>query len=141
MKRAQLNKYRAGTEPRTEVVARLVRAASRLLGRPVRAAELFDFGEDTRVEERPDGASSLPRNDVVRKQYASRLDALIRLLDIPPNAFAQGMGMSRRQLVRLRRNESLASVGTVRQMVVVLRRSGYDVSASDIADVGEDVIG
>ena len=138
MKRAQFNKYRSGSEPRTDVAARLVRAASRILDRPVRASELFDVGEEVPVAERDLTAPSFLRNDLMRKDYPSRIDALIRLLGIPPNAFAQKIGMSRRQLTRLRRNESSALLGTVRHMVETLRSKGYDVTASDIADVGED---
>jgi len=138
MKRAQLNKYRSGTEPRTDVAARLVRAASGMLGRPVKVSELFDVGEDVPVGARADDAPAFPRNDLRRKHYASRIDAFIRLLDIPPNAFAQKIGMSRRQLARLRSGESLAFVGTVRRMVAMLREKGYEVIGSDIADFGEE---
>jgi len=138
MKRSQFNKYRTGAEARTDLVARLVRAATRILGRPVRASELFDLGEEIPVAERAASAPSFLRNDLMRKDYPSRIDALLRLLGIPPNAFARQIGMSRRQLTRLRRDESFPFVGTVRHMVEVLRCSGYDVTASDIADVGED---
>lgn len=141
MKRAQLNKYRAGTEPRVDVVARLVRAATGILGRPVRVSELFDVGDDVPIADRASNpVVPIPRNERVRKHYPSRLDALIRLLDIPPNAFAGQIGMSRRQLARLRSNEAVASIGTIRRIVVTLREHGHDVSASDVADVGEDPV-
>ena len=138
MKRSQLNKYRAGTEPRTDTIARLVRSAAEILGRPVRASELFDLGEEVAVGSHDPNRETPPRNEAMRKQYPSRLDALIRALDIPPQAFAQRVGLSRRQLARLRSDKASASIATVRRIVVTLREQGHDVLASDIADVGED---
>src|SRR5690242_9613794 len=76
MRRSQINRYRAGREPRTDVVARLVRAATRIVGRPVRASDLFDVGEDTPIAARdPSESIALPRNETMRKQYSSRIDA------------------------------------------------------------------
>jgi predicted transcriptional regulator len=105
------------------------------------ASELFDLGEDVPVTAQDTSRENPPaRNEAMRKQYPSRLDALIRALDIPPQAFAERVSISRRQLARLRGGEANAFIWTVRQIVIALRQQGHDVVASDIADVGEDEV-
>ena len=136
MSRNQLNKYRSGVEPSAASLARLVRAASTLLGRRVTASELCDLGEHTAV---CPIVKPPPRRSYVRKQYASRFDALIRRTGWPITPLAEELNISKVALLRLRaRAEHSPLAATVRKVVIGFRRLGHDVKASDVVDVGED---
>jgi DNA-binding phage protein len=138
MARTQLNKYRAGYgEPRADTLARIVDAARRILGRPVKASELFDVGEDVPVPLRPH-ATAFRGNERIRRTYGSRIDDLLRRLELPPAAFARMVALSQRSLQKLRTERGVPSLRTIRQIVRKLRSHGYEVTASDVVDVGED---
>ncbi len=134
--RTQLNKYRSGTmEPGAAIFAALVRSAATILERPIKAAELFDFGEDEPVAPTPRKRGD-PKPSRVRKRYETRLDNLLRRLGVPAAAVAREAGITRQGLLRFRRGQGI-SVSTVGLLVRALRRMGHAVKASDIVDLGE----
>lgn len=138
IERTRLGKYRAGTaEPHVEALARLVRAASRILGRPVRASELCDLGEDE-----PLGAQNRQRtthgNDEYRSRYDTPFDEWLHRNGVRPNALARARGVSRQSLRYIRMGKDVPRLPTLRRIIIALRRRGHDVRAADWFDVGED---
>ena len=132
--RSQLTKYRAGiAEPRAGHLARLVSAAARILGRAVRASELYDLGEDEplghKTHDKPRAQNGV--------HYDSRLDSLMTRLGVGPAALAQAAQTSRMQIHSTRRGVP-PLVSTIRRIVIAFRHMGYDVKASEIVDVGEE---
>ena len=137
MRRTTLNRYRAGeSEPNVRQFARLLCAASRILGRAVFASELYDFGENVPVvphrPRRRYNASSRSR-----KAFNSRLDRLLRKFGLMPTALALDAGISTHGLLRIRAEEDTPMISTIRHIVQAFRGLGYDVRASDIIDLGE----
>jgi hypothetical protein len=137
LRRTTLNRYRSASEEPTAVyLANLVQSASRILGRPVKASELYDLGEAE-----PLGKKNRQReyraNAGSRKFYKSRLDVLLRRIGLPPSAFAREANISAHTLLRIRAQQVSPMVSTLRMLVVALRQMGYDVTVSDIVDVGE----
>jgi DNA-binding Xre family transcriptional regulator len=135
MSRSQLNNYRIDHQsPRVTTLARLVRAASRLVRRPVRASELADLGE-----EEPLGSGTALAGTARRtgKSCGTRLDELLRKYRIRPLALAEEAGLTRQLLLRHRENPSMMRASTLEKIVRALRRNGIDVRAADVADVGE----
>ena len=148
IKRSQFNRYRAGTEPRIRVAARLVKAASDILSRPVRMAELWDVGEDVPVSElHAGGSAGLPRvvtkfppleddySDAGDEGRRSKFAALVHGIGLPPAAFAELVGISRPEVLRIIAGANL-HLRTLRQIVSALRRAGHHVTAADIVDDG-----
>jgi len=135
LRRTQLNKYRSEfDQPGAKVLAKLVRSASRILGRRVEASELYDLGETE-----PLGQQRQFRwSSECKKVFDSRLDQLLRRIGLPPSTLARKAAMSTNTLLRLRALHATPMVSTVRQFVVALRRMGFDVRAPDIIDVGEE---
>lgn len=139
LRRTTLNRYRsASEEPTADYLAKLVRSASRILRRPVKASEIYDLGEGE-----PLGKNDLRRdyrtNEGSRKFYRSQLDTLLRRIGLPPSAFAREANISAHTLLRIRSQQASPMVSTLRALVVAMRRMGHDVTASDIADVGDKV--
>ena len=133
--RTQLNKYRSAfAEPNVEVLAKLVRAASRILQRHVKASELYDLGEAEPLGQQ----RQFRGNPECRKAFGSRLDEFLRRIEFPSSALAREAATSKNTLLQFRARRSSPRVSTVRQIVVALRRMGYDVTPSDIIDVGEE---
>lgn len=136
--RTQFNKYRSGKmTPGVLIFAALVRSASRIVARPVRASELYDLGEDEPVAPAPRECGRL-QHSFVAKHYNTRLDRLIRRLGVRPAALAREGGISRQALRRLRMRSGVSVVSTVRVIVSALRRMGHPVKASNIVDTGEN---
>ena len=135
MNRTQLNDYRSGAaHPHAHTLAALVRAASRILGRAVKASELYDLGEGEQVAVR---RQEFRAHRSVQKKFNSPLDRLLRRLDVPLTPLAAKAGVSRQAIRHLRMGTRDPVVPTIRALVGALRRMGYDVRASDIFDVGE----
>ena len=135
LRRTTLNRYRSGDEePTSDYLANLVRSASRILQRSVRASELYDLGETE-----PLGRKVLEYRSSrgSRRLFESRLDILLRRVGLPPSALARNANMSEHTLLRIRSARSKPMVSSIRDLVLTLRRMGYDVKASDIVDVGE----
>jgi len=134
--RGQLLRYRTGAaEPRSDVLARLVRAAARLLNRPVRASELYDLGEDEPLgtPARTEGESAL------RKAYPTRFDQLLRRHGVADAQLVTVSRMSRQNIRKLRAGLETPRVRTIAGLVRALRRMRLDVRASDLFDVGERI--
>ena len=136
MSRTQFNKYRANElQPRVSTLAKLARSGSRLLRRRVRASELYDLGEDTPLG--GGGGQSFRSSNTLRGRYNSPFDRLLRQIKMSPSAAARLLCISRVTIREIREPGASPKIGTVRRIVVALRRCGYDVKTSDIADVGE----
>lgn len=135
MGRSQLTKYRAGEEPLAFNVAKLVRAASTLLHRDVKAREMFDVGENEPVS----AVVRKPPNlkGIYKSVYDTNLDSLMRKYGLPPAWLATQLGVSRQSLLRVRSGKMSPSVFSIRTIVSGLRKMGYPVYARDVADVGE----
>lgn len=133
--RGQLGRYRTGAaEPRSDVLARLVRSAGKLLNRRIPASDLYDLGEDE-----PLGVPRKTRGDSrVRKPYPTRFDRLLRRQHIVGAQLAVEAGISRQNIRKLRAGLEKPRVRTIAGLVRALRRMGLDVAAGDLFDVGED---
>jgi DNA-binding XRE family transcriptional regulator len=134
--RNTLYRIRSGAHaPRCATLALLVRAASVLLHRSVKASELYDLGEDLPVAaQRVPMAATLPTQ--VRRQ-ATRFDTLLAKYDITPQHLASASGVSRQTLMKIRYGLVDPSVSTVASIVETLRLHGYPIVAFDLVDVGE----
>jgi hypothetical protein len=122
----------------TTVVA-IVRTACDILGRPVRASEIFDVGEDISVPSRP--ARRRVASDGQQKalrRYGTPLDRILRAERIIPNEFARRVGIVRQSLQRFRSGSDEPCLSTLAKMVATLRQmSGTPYLASHLYDVGE----
>lgn len=145
LSRMRLTRYRSGRDlPRADTLARLVRAASRRLHRHVRASELYDLGEDEPVAD-----ERLPLDSVFSHpaRYGTPFDRTLERDNIAIDKLAAATGrvlrpdeggkVSRQTLLAIRQGAS-PSVSIIARLVRTLRRCGYPVTASNIADVGED---
>lgn len=137
MERNTLYRLRTGKhEPRASTLAQLVRAASELLQRNVKASEICDLGEDVPVPAARISLSARTQTRV-RRQH-TRFDGFLAAHDIAPNRLAGVTGLSRQTLLKLRCGLIDPSVRTIAALVRTLREFGYRVMASDIIDVGDD---
>jgi hypothetical protein len=133
--RSQLQKYRAGkVEPMTAGLANLVCAASAMLRRPVKAAEIMDVGEDEPVAPT---ITILPSSRRRARTYEGRLGAYCARIQVSPQALLEMCAASRPTIRRVAR-KGITSVALLRRVVITLRRLGYAALAKDIADVGEN---
>jgi DNA-binding XRE family transcriptional regulator len=135
IRRTSLNRIRKGADITLEALVRIVRAASRILGRPVRASELYDLGESAAVS---DAEPVRHTSKKTRKEYDSPMDRLLLARGIPPARLARRTGLTRQTLRRIRKNLQSPSVSTAAAIIRALRELGVDVNASDLWDVGED---
>ena len=137
--RQSFDRVRQGNDTHLSTIRAIVRAASQLVGRPVRASELFEIGDDTPSSE------ALITRQVVRdahrkmlKRYSTRLDRILRGENIMPNDFARRVGIDRHSLRRYRADEGEPSLLTLAGIVRVLRlMTGKPYVASHLYDVGE----
>lgn len=135
--RTQLNRYRSDVAAASvSSLVKLVRAASQLLGRHVKASEIMDLGDDEPV------AADVERVNITdafdSTTHPSRLDRLMHRLEVPPVHLARRANVSIPTLRKFRAEISSPTVTTLRKLVVAFRRLGHDVSARDIVDIGED---
>lgn len=137
MKRTMLTKFRIGEgNPRSTTVIRLVAAAERLLGRAVRASELFDFGEDE-----PVGAEQVFRRPALSSRgrlVHSRLGMTLRRIGISSRELSKISGVTKTSIRRICLDSAAPRNSVVRLIVISLRRAGYAVRPGDITDVGDD---
>jgi transcriptional regulator with XRE-family HTH domain len=135
--RMQLGKYRAGTqEPTLETLAALVSAARRVSGLPVKAADLYDVGEDEPLNTTDPEPFAAPRGDI-RNLYDTRFDKCLVREGIRPSRLARTAGMSRLSILRKRAGRESPTVGVLARLVRAMRIMGRDIRASDLFDVGE----
>jgi DNA-binding Xre family transcriptional regulator len=131
--RSRFNKIRLSGEMNVETLARLVCAASTLLGRPVRASEIADLGEDEPVAE----LRRQYRNRK-RKTYDTRADRLLNALGISSALLATTARLTRPTVHKLRRGKGTLRVSNLAAIVRALRQlTGVPVRAADLCDVGE----
>lgn len=137
LSRQALNKYRAGKSPGRSVAARLVRSASKMKKRPVRASELWDVGEGdvpTAVVHR---GHAIP--NTVRKRYPTPLDRLLVDEQVFPTQLARAAGMTRQTLRTLRAGGEPKSLEIIAAIVRALRViTGKPIRASQLYDLGEE---
>lgn len=135
--RSAFNKQRAeNADPRSTAVSRMVRAATSILGRPVKASELYGLGE-----EEPLGSVRLMSNgraSISARSTDSRLGRTLARIGISALDLQSISGVTKATISRIANNKVAAHCSTVRRIVVALRRAGHDVSASDVADLGDD---
>ncbi len=136
--RSLLARYRAATEdPYVETLVKLVRAARKITGQQVRAAELFDLGEDEPVNTEPCLRKRAPRGGV-REFYDTRFDTCLIREGVLPAHLARESGISRPTILKKRTGAESFRVSVLARLVRALRRMGREVRASDLANVGED---
>lgn len=134
--RKVISRYRAGLdEPTERNLAKLVRAARKITGKPIKASEFFDLGEDEPLgpwRERPYPSSTL------RGFYNTRFDRCLLREDVAPVDLARECGVTRQQVFKVRSRAAAFSRPGLERVVRGMRRMGRDVRASDLVDVGED---
>jgi predicted transcriptional regulator len=136
--RSLIARYRAATEePYVETVAKLVLAARRITGQCVRAADLFDLGEDEPVNPEPT-LRRRPARGGVREFYNTRFDSCLIREGVLPAHLARESGISRPTVLKKRTGEESFRVSVLATLVRALRRMGRNVRASDLANLGED---
>lgn len=141
-----------GRDLRVDMLARLVRAASKVMGRPVRASELYDLGDDAPYTTKRSGSSKKNRPpgkskpsvyvNPLRRFFDTPLDHLITAHRLKPAAVARKAGITRQAFCALRAARTLPRVTTLAKIVVVLRElTGKPITARDLGyDLGEDDI-
>jgi predicted transcriptional regulator len=137
--RQSLERIRRGNDTRISTIRALVRAASKILSRPVRVSEMFDVGEDTPASEIVivrRVVSAAHRKTL--RQFSTRIDRILRGEDIMANDFAAHVGVGRQSLLRFRSGMDEPSLYTLANMVRVLRlMTAKPYMASHLYDVGE----
>lgn len=138
LSRKALTCARAGVDVYLRTVRAIVRAASELLKRPVKARELFDLGETTRA------IAVIPRKvgaDFVRaacKRYPTNLDRILRGENIVPSDFGVHVGIARQTMLKYRRGKKEPSLFILARMIRTLRQmTGKPYKAKHLYDVGE----
>lgn len=140
MARPSFTRIRAGSDVSLETLARLVRAATALTGRAVKASELYDLGEDAPLGSpapaRPQRGGSDPLNN--RAFYDTPLDRLLVCEGLRPSRVAAEARISRHGFQRIRAGLEVPRVSTLRALVAALRAlTGNPVHAKDLYDLGE----
>jgi transcriptional regulator with XRE-family HTH domain len=138
--RVTYHDLRKGNDTHLSTIRAVVRAASAILGRPVKATELFDLGAST-----PSGTITLPRKVVPLRQrgslkrFETTLDRILRREQILHSDFAAHVGVSRQTLLRYRSGQLEPSLVTLVRMVETLRgMTGKPYQAKHLYDVGEE---
>ena len=130
-----ITRYRAGLdEPTERNLAKLVRAARKITEQPIRAAELFDLGEDEPLRVRHDSQYASPG----RKVFDTRFDRCLIREGVLPSDLARASRLSRQSVFKKRKGTQSFSRPMLAKLVRGMRRLGRDVRAADLVDVGED---
>ena len=139
LSRTHFDRIRRGEGVTLETLARVVRAASRLLNRPVRASELVDLGEEEPVAMADRRRTARRRKSKrIRHVFDSPLDRLLVEHDIEPALLARQARLASLTLRRIRAERQSLSTSTAALIIRALRDLGLDVKARDLWDVGED---
>lgn len=142
MARTALQKCRAGRDYRVSTLAKLIRGARKLTGRPVMASEIADVGEDEPLPEKRQYARKKYRvatTSKLRKRYNTPLDRMLVTEGIRPVDFAREARMSRQNLRQLRNATEEPKISSVAKVVRTARRlTAKPYRAADFWDVGED---
>jgi hypothetical protein len=135
--RGQMQRYRKGGEITTTTPARLLEAASEMLGRVVLAAEVVgDLGESEPVADPAPKPPPTSRGADRTNRYNTRLDNVFAFTSWPVDAFVRRVPTSRAQFRILRMGRGMTTK-TLRSLVITFRRLGFDVVAADIAEIGK----
>ena len=135
--RSAFNKMRRTGEMNVDTLARLVRAATKLLDRPVMASELADVGEDEPVL-----GPQRTRRYSKRKRYDTRADRLLVAVGVSSTLVAVTARLTRPTIHKLRRGKGTLRVSNLAAIVRAIRQlTGVAVRAADLCDVGEAVDG
>jgi len=141
MSRTALQRCRAGRDYRVSTLAKLVRGARKLTGRPVTASEVADVGDDEPLPEKRKYTGERYRvatTSKVRKRYDTPLDRMLINEGIRPVDFAREAGMSRQNLRQLRSATEEPKTSSVAKVVRTARRlTANPYRAADFWDVGE----
>jgi hypothetical protein len=130
------NRFRLGGDMNVDTLARLVRAASKVLDRTVKASELADVGEDEAPSRQMDIARVRPAPH--RATYETASDRALLRLGVPLTLLAKEARVTRPTLRKLRQGHGTLRVHTLAAIVRALRRlTGQTIMAGDICDVGE----
>jgi hypothetical protein len=133
--RGAISRYRVGVEePLVETLARLVRAARQLSGRPVKASEFFDLGEAEPINL----IGPKPARWHFGKTYDTRFDKNLIRERVLPAQLARESGVLRATILRKPSGADSITVGMLAKFVRAMRRIGRATMASDSADLGED---
>jgi hypothetical protein len=135
--RGQMQRYRTGGELTTTTLARLLRVAEEMLDRAVLATEIVgDLGESEPVASPPLPPPPYAARDRDRvNRYNTRLDNVFAFTGWPVDAFVRHVPTSRAQFRLLRIGQGM-SMTTLRNLVIAFRRLGFNVVASDLAEIG-----
>lgn len=137
LSRSAFNKIRRSGEMNVDTLARLVRAATRLLGRQVAASEVADVGEDEPVT---GAAAPRVRRHRKRKTYDTPADRVLCRLGVMPTELAAAARVTRPTIHKLRRGKGTLRVSNLASIVRALRQlSHVAVRAADLCDVGEPI--
>ena len=141
MSRAAFRVVRLGSDPYLTTARRLVIAGSTLVGRQVRAHELWDVGEDepiTLIHRLPPRPVVSNRHWKTLKHYNTRFDRILRAEGLYPFFFAEQTALARQTLQRLRSGDGEPCLSTIAQIVRTLRQlTGKPYRAAHVFDVGE----
>lgn len=131
MPRGQLLRYRSGqAEPRARALARLVRAARDVTGKPVRASDFYDLGEDEPLGQRTEG-----RVHRGRRQYQTRFGGTLDRYGFPLLLAARQARLSRRTITLFCAGKRDPRASTIATLVRAFRRMGADIAASDLFEL------
>ncbi|HEV7765273.1 MAG TPA: hypothetical protein VGQ76_09745 [Thermoanaerobaculia bacterium] len=135
--RKVLIRYRSGElVPGVANLAKLVLGLWRITGLPIRASELYDLGESEPLGRKTQNRCNTPFKG---KRFATRFDRFLALRGINPTCLAAAIPTTRQTIYKKRSGAESFTIRQIERVVRTLRRMGYDVRASYIVDVGEDV--
>jgi predicted transcriptional regulator len=141
MTRSHFLRVRLGKDIHLKSVVRVVKAASRILRRQVRASELYDLGDDEPLNTQVESALQQRPHAKTRELFRTPLDDYLLRTGILPAELARRAGLSRQALVRMRARRGTVRVSTVRKLIRALRAMGRDVKSSDFFDFGDSTSG
>lgn len=121
---------------RTVTLARLVRSARKITGKPVRASDLYDVGDDAPIEpvRRPRTARHASRTF-----YDTPLDRFLVRENIGPAVLAREASVARQAFRHIRAGSEHPRISTVRKLVATLRLlTGKPIRAAELFDLGEE---
>lgn len=135
--RRVLIRYRSGElVPGVANLAKLVIALWKITGLPIRASELYDLGESEPLGMETQNRCNSPFKG---KRFATRFDRFLALRGINPTCLAAAVPTTRQTIYKKRSGAETFTIRQIERVVRTLRRLGYDVRASYIVDVGENV--
>lgn len=131
--------WRKGGDIETGKLAKVVRAARRITGKPVRASDLFDLGETTSVPPSPPPEFKPVRPlRFSRKSYDTRADRLFRTAGISTEYLHLKSRVSRPTIKKVRRALPVRASVIRKINIVLIETLCRPVRAQEFCDVGDD---